>query len=555
MSEAKGLAGTASTSSANLTTGTAATPTAPSQRAAGPDAGAAPGRAPALAGASEGPVPAGRQDPAAAIHDAPAKSEPATGAVPAVPSREPQQAGPRNGGADVFRGKGLTDAKDAAGAAHASNAPSGTAQAAAAPHDDGAEAGPASGSAKAGSAANERPVSAPRQDAAPVSRETSTSPGPRAEALPSSATRATPQSDDHGTSARATPGQGSQGQAMSETKGSVQSPAQNPAQSPAHGQTMSSGPASAKAPDAQPAAASAPAEKSAAATPVEKPVAPAPVEKQAAAPAPAEAGQPQKDAPASARQAPAMPVKNEATMPAAATSGETTVAATTDVKAVPQQDDRAAAFARTGLLTPSAAPVARFADAMPASAQVQPSATNQIANALASALTDMSPAVGANGADRTRLRAGGAALKTIQIQLAPEQLGKVNVTLKLIEGNLSVHIEAMEPDTAMRLKDDAEGLKALLKSVGFDVDDAVITLGSRDGQRMAQASGMPGDASASGQARGEGSAGGQSSQHGQSGQRDQSGGRPARPEPVLRPNEGAGESGLRHMGLDPSIYL
>ena len=92
----------------------------------------------------------------------------------------------------------------------------------------------------------------------------------------------------------------------------------------------------------------------------------------------------------------------------------------------------------------------------------------------------------------------------------------------------------------------------------FDVDDAVITLGSRDGQRMAQASGMPGDASASGQARGEGSAGGQSSQHGQSGQggqRDQSGGRPARPEPVLRPNEGAGESGLRHMGLDPSIYL
>ncbi|ORE97972.1 flagellar hook-length control protein FliK, partial [Aurantimonas sp. 22II-16-19i] len=308
----------------------------------------------------------------------------------------------------------------------------------------------------------------------------------------------------------------------------------------------------------KPAAAAPPVEKPAAVpAPAEKPaVAAAPVERPAAVPASAEAGQPQKDAPA-ARQAPAMPVENEASMPVAATSDDTTVAATSDVKAVPRQDDRAASFARTGLLTPSQAPAPRFADAMPANAQVQPSATNQIANALASALTDMSPSAGANGADRTRLRAGGAALKTIQIQLAPEQLGKVNVTLKLIEGNLSVHIEAMEPDTASRLKDDAEGLKALLKSAGFDVDDAMITLGSREGggQRMGQASSMPGDASASGQPRGEGSAGGQSAHGGQSGQRDPSGGRPARPEPVLRPNEAGAESGLRHMGLDPSVYL
>lgn len=187
--------------------------------------------------------------------------------------------------------------------------------------------------------------------------------------------------------------------------------------------------------------------------------------------------------------------------------------------------------------------------------------TAQVANAVATALVGMDQQANAPvGAERTRLRAGGAALKTIQIQLAPENLGKVNITLKLIGGNLAVHIEATEPETAHRLKDDSEGLKSLLKSAGFDVDEAIITLGSRDaaGVRAAQQPGAPNDASASGQPRGEGSANGQPSsgdQQGQGGRRDDGRSRQPQVDPISRSLDGAAESRGRNMALDPSVYL
>ncbi|MCE7026446.1 flagellar hook-length control protein FliK [Jiella avicenniae] len=187
--------------------------------------------------------------------------------------------------------------------------------------------------------------------------------------------------------------------------------------------------------------------------------------------------------------------------------------------------------------------------------------TAQVADALATALVRMDPAANAPaGADRTRLRAGGAALKTIQIQLAPEKLGKVNVTLKLIGDNLAVHIEASEPETAHRLKDDGEGLKSLLKSAGFDVDEAIVTVGARDaaGTRAASQPGVPGDASASGQSRGEGSASGQFASDGQAGQgarREEGRQRGSQVAPGARSVDGAGEAGGRNPGRDPSFYL
>ena len=205
-----------------------------------------------------------------------------------------------------------------------------------------------------------------------------------------------------------------------------------------------------------------------------------------------------------------------------------------------RSEEGAVAASRQGMLSPS---------------------TAQVADALATTLARMDPAANAPvGADRTRLRAGGAALKTIQIQLAPEKLGKVNVTLKLIGGNLAVHIEASEPETAHRLKDDSEGLKAILKSAGFDVDEAVITLGARDaaGPRGAQQPAPQGEASASGQARGEGSANGQLASDGQSGQGNRGeDGRPRRPlaQPGASPLDGTAEAGGRNPGRDPSFYL
>ncbi|MCQ0988157.1 flagellar hook-length control protein FliK [Jiella marina] len=150
----------------------------------------------------------------------------------------------------------------------------------------------------------------------------------------------------------------------------------------------------------------------------------------------------------------------------------------------------------------------------------KPTVSNQVAKAVSNALSQMVPASDHSAnAERTRLRAGGAALKTIQIQLAPETLGKVNVTLKLIDGQLAVHIEATEAEAAASLKDDTEGLKTLLKSAGFDVDEATVTLGSRDAAATKAGSGQgqtQGEATLSNQSRGEqgASSNGQSSSQG-----------------------------------------
>ncbi|MBO0661245.1 flagellar hook-length control protein FliK [Jiella sp. MQZ9-1] len=147
----------------------------------------------------------------------------------------------------------------------------------------------------------------------------------------------------------------------------------------------------------------------------------------------------------------------------------------------PRPDQQAETIAAQQM-SQSRAAQATTAAAAAAAAAPQASAGRQVVDAVAAALAEMGPgASSADPASRTRMRAGGAALKTIQIQLSPEQLGKVNVTLKLIEGNLAVHIETSEPETALRLKDDTEGLTTLLKSAGFNVDEASITLAATDG--------------------------------------------------------------------------
>lgn len=105
----------------------------------------------------------------------------------------------------------------------------------------------------------------------------------------------------------------------------------------------------------------------------------------------------------------------------------------------------------------------------------------QVASAVTSALADIRPTPGTVGDDgRLHLRAGGAALKTIQIQLQPEHLGKLDVTMRLVDGQLAVHLVASKAETALRLKDDAEGLKTLLSNAGFAVDDAAISIAVRD---------------------------------------------------------------------------
>ncbi|MCD1641469.1 flagellar hook-length control protein FliK [Aurantimonas coralicida] len=190
-----------------------------------------------------------------------------------------------------------------------------------------------------------------------------------------------------------------------------------------------------------------------------------------------------------------------------------------------------------------------------AAAGATPTIGRQVADAVSTSLTGAPLPTGDTAeAARVQMRAGGAALKTIQIQLQPEQLGKLDVTMRLIDGKLAIHIVASEADTALRIKDDAEGLNKLLTKAGFSVDEAAISIGVRD-------AGAPrgGIANAQGQADGQASTGqsqngaardGAASFGGEGSARQGSG----RPEQAMT-SSAAEETGARRRELDPSVYL
>ncbi|WP_279482660.1 flagellar hook-length control protein FliK [Aureimonas sp. SK2] len=92
-----------------------------------------------------------------------------------------------------------------------------------------------------------------------------------------------------------------------------------------------------------------------------------------------------------------------------------------------------------------------------------------------------------------RMRAGGGALKTLTIQLHPEHLGTVDVSLRLNEGRLTLELAASRSDTASMLLDDQASLRKLLEHAGFSLDDAAISVITRDsGQLRAAESGTTG---------------------------------------------------------------
>jgi hypothetical protein len=113
-----------------------------------------------------------------------------------------------------------------------------------------------------------------------------------------------------------------------------------------------------------------------------------------------------------------------------------------------------------------------------------PSMTGQVANrvidALGSTLTAQRAPDAAPGDAYVRLTAGGAALKTLTIQLQPEELGRLDVSMRLVEGQLTLEIAASEAGTAKILAEDREGLRKLLQHAGFSIDDTAITIVTRD---------------------------------------------------------------------------
>ncbi|WP_062113448.1 flagellar hook-length control protein FliK [Aureimonas sp. AU40] len=110
----------------------------------------------------------------------------------------------------------------------------------------------------------------------------------------------------------------------------------------------------------------------------------------------------------------------------------------------------------------------------------------QIADRMLEVLGEPAPRPAANASqdsqEHLRMRAGGAALKTLTIQLKPEHLGTLDVSMRLSEGRLTVELAASRADTAVLLSEDRGALRQLLERAGFSVDDASITVVAKDMQ-------------------------------------------------------------------------
>lgn len=113
----------------------------------------------------------------------------------------------------------------------------------------------------------------------------------------------------------------------------------------------------------------------------------------------------------------------------------------------------------------------------------------QVASRIADALGSAPAASGSasrnntSGTDETahlRMRAGGAALKTLTIQLQPEHLGTLEVSMRLREGKLAIELTASKPEAAAALTQDRETLRKVLETAGFALDDAALTVTTRE---------------------------------------------------------------------------
>ncbi|MFD2236354.1 flagellar hook-length control protein FliK [Aureimonas populi] len=91
-----------------------------------------------------------------------------------------------------------------------------------------------------------------------------------------------------------------------------------------------------------------------------------------------------------------------------------------------------------------------------------------------------------SGETHLRMRAGGAALKTLTIQLQPETLGTLDVSMRLVDGQLTLELSASRMETARVLLEDKASLKSLLEKAGFSVDESAITVVARDTVPAAQ---------------------------------------------------------------------
>jgi hypothetical protein len=85
-----------------------------------------------------------------------------------------------------------------------------------------------------------------------------------------------------------------------------------------------------------------------------------------------------------------------------------------------------------------------------------------------------------------------AALKVLQIQLQPVDLGIVTVRMELKNSELTLHVEADRKETADLIRNDQDSLAGLLRSAGYNVDTASVRIVEGDKTLASQQSGQQG---------------------------------------------------------------
>jgi chemotaxis protein MotD len=84
------------------------------------------------------------------------------------------------------------------------------------------------------------------------------------------------------------------------------------------------------------------------------------------------------------------------------------------------------------------------------------------------------------------------ALKILQIQLQPADLGIVTVRMELKDTKLTLHVEADRKETADLIRNDQETLNNLLRSAGYNVDTGSVRIMEGDRTLASQQSGQQG---------------------------------------------------------------
>jgi flagellar hook-length control protein FliK len=135
------------------------------------------------------------------------------------------------------------------------------------------------------------------------------------------------------------------------------------------------------------------------------------------------------------------------------------------------------------------------------------SPVEQVGTAIASALGSAAQkeASGTDGAAAAafRVRPDAPAVKVLEIQLQPMELGSVKVTMKLTGDAVDVVLTASNPDTAELLKQDRQLLDQMMRATGHKADSITIQAAGDDRPAFQVTGAQPGQG-AQGQAGGDG---------------------------------------------------